>query len=335
MPQDTPVTPHRTRAWRFPSAVALAVAVPLTWLHAQGAIDPTVATRAATLEKQGNRGQATEMLGRYLATAPDDGMAWFELGRFYLLDGRAWHQEGHLGDPDATIYLDFAATAFEQAIRLGFDTARVDRGIVEMDRAVSPIEDAGWTIPPARGALEVPPLPAFVQELGQNLIHSCPNHGVVVTGSDLEAVAAWYTVVVGDRRQDMLLVRPDLYVTDRSYRSRVARMLEADSEAPLKTALAQAAQHRPLCLTPDADDSLADGVAALTPWRLVRVAAPSAPDRASPPLIVLDLLSIEQAGGAPWSAGVLEVYRAAARRNPALCAGVLATIDGAGAPCGR
>ncbi len=317
------------------AVVVAALAAPLIMAHAQGAIDPTVAARAASLERQGNRGQATEMLGRYLATAPDDGLAWFELGRFYLMDGRAWHQEGHIGDPDAAIYLDFAATAFEQAIRLGFDTAKVDRGMVEMDRAVSPIEDAGWTIPPARGALEVPALPGFIQELGRNIVRSCPAHGVVVTGNDLEAVAAWYTVVVVDRRQDMVLVRPDLYASDHRYRVRVARMLDADSGAPLPTALAEAAQHRPLCLTPDADDSLAGGAAVLVPWKLVRVAAPSTPDHDAEALTVLDLLTVERAGGAPWSTGVLEIYRAAARRNPSLCGGTLSTIDGAGAPCGR
>lgn len=311
----------------------MVLATPLTTLVAQGAIDPTVASRAAELERHGSRGQATEMLGRYLATAPDDGRAWFELGRFYLLDGRAWHHEGHVGDPDAAIYLDFAATAFEQAIRLGFDTARVARGMVEMDRAVGPIEEAGWIVPPGRGALDVPPLPAFVQEMGRNLVRSCPSHGVMVTGNDLEAVATWYAVVVGERRQDMVLVRPELYAIDRTYRARVARMLDADSALPLKAVLAVVAVHRALCLTPGADDSLA-GSAPLVAWRLDRVSAAVAPDPTSDPLSLLDLLTVEHAGGAPWSAGVLEVYRAAARRNPALCAGALATIDGAGAPCG-
>ena len=301
---------------------------------AQGAIDPTVATRAVAMERQGARGQATEMLGRYLATAPDDGRAWFELGRFYLLDGRAWHHEGHLGDPDAAIYLDFAATAFEQAIRLGFDTARVVRGMVEMDRAISPIEEAGWIVPQGRGALDVPALPPFVLELGRNLVRSCPAHAIIVTGSDLEAVAAWYTVVVGDRRQDLLLVRPDLYAVDRSYRSRVAKMLESDTAQPLSVALTSASAHRALCLTPGADDSLA-GTATLTPWRLVRVASNTAPDRLAEALTVSDLLTVEHDGGATWVGAVLDVYRAAARRNPALCAGTLAAVDGTGAPCGH
>ena len=78
---------------------------------AQGAIDPNVAPRAAALEREGERPMAIDLLGRYLATAPDDGRAWLQLGRFYLFDARDWHLHGHHGDPDGLLYLDFAATA--------------------------------------------------------------------------------------------------------------------------------------------------------------------------------------------------------------------------------
>src|SRR3712207_2927153 len=81
---------------------------------AQAAIDPNVAPRAAALERSGERRMAIDLLGRYLATAPDDGRAWFQLGRFYLLDAQDWHRRGHTGEPDGLLYLDFAATALEQ-----------------------------------------------------------------------------------------------------------------------------------------------------------------------------------------------------------------------------
>ena len=42
-------------------------------LVAQAAVDPSVAPRAAAMERHGSRVEATERLGRYLATAPDDG----------------------------------------------------------------------------------------------------------------------------------------------------------------------------------------------------------------------------------------------------------------------
>ena len=72
-------------------------------VHAQAAIDPNVAPRAAALERSGERQMAIDLLGRYLDTAPDDGRAWFQLGRFYLLDARDWHLQGHRGDPDGLL----------------------------------------------------------------------------------------------------------------------------------------------------------------------------------------------------------------------------------------
>ena len=89
--------------------------------HGQAAIDPNIAPRAATLEREGERPMAIDLLGQYLATAPDDGSAWLQLGRFYLADERDWHLAGHRGDPDGVLYLDFAATAFEQSIRMSVE----------------------------------------------------------------------------------------------------------------------------------------------------------------------------------------------------------------------
>src|SRR4051812_13042903 len=86
--------------------------------YGQAAIDPNIAPRAAALEREGERPMAIDLLGQYLATAPDDGSAWLQLGRFYLADARDWHLAGHRGDPDGVLYLDFAATAFEQSVRL-------------------------------------------------------------------------------------------------------------------------------------------------------------------------------------------------------------------------
>src|SRR5512143_3597240 len=80
-------------------------------LAGQAAVDPSVAPRAAQMALAGQRTLATEMLGQYLATAPDDGRAWLELGRFYILDSRDWHHRRHLGDPPGSFFLDFAATA--------------------------------------------------------------------------------------------------------------------------------------------------------------------------------------------------------------------------------
>jgi hypothetical protein len=112
--------------------------------EAQGAIDPNVAPRAAALEREGERHMAIDLLGRYLATAPDDGRAWLQLGRFYLYDARDWHAHGHRSQPDGLLYLDFAATALEQSMRLSVDSGLIFRGIVEVERGLVAIETVGW-----------------------------------------------------------------------------------------------------------------------------------------------------------------------------------------------
>src|ERR1044071_7960401 len=132
-------TPPSAMRHRLSSAALISLLLgPLApaWLRGQAAIDPNVAPKAAALERSGERQMAIDLLGRYLATAPDDGRAWFQLGRFYLLDARDWHLQGHRGDPDGLLYLDFAATALDQAIRLEVDSGVVYRGLAELERSV-------------------------------------------------------------------------------------------------------------------------------------------------------------------------------------------------------
>src|SRR3954469_4234375 len=138
--------PMPRRLCRAAAMLVLATALWQDGALAQGAIDPNVAPRAAALERSGERQMAIDLLGRYLATAPDDGRAWFQLGRFYLLDARDWHLQGHRGDPDGLLYLDFAATAFDQAVRLAVDSGVVYRGLAELERSVVVVEDSGWNV---------------------------------------------------------------------------------------------------------------------------------------------------------------------------------------------
>ena len=181
---------------------------------------------------------AIGLLGRYLATAPDDGRAWFQLGRFYLLDARDWHLQGHRGDPDGLLYLDFAATAFDQAVRLSVDSGVVFRGLAELERSVVFLEDSGWSAGAGSGpASDAPPMPPFILELGANLLASCPVGGVLLVGTDLEALSVWYDN--GDlRSREILPLRPALYATDSLYRRRMAEAMETDPGLPIRNALA-------------------------------------------------------------------------------------------------
>ncbi len=288
--------------------------------EAQGAIDPNVAPRAAALEREGERHMAIDLLGRYLATAPDDGRAWLQLGRFYLYDARDWHAHGHRSEPDGLLYLDFAATALEQSMRLSVDSGLIFRGIVEVERGLVAIETVGWA--EARTATRrdhEPRIPPYVLELGENLLASCPSGGVLLTGGDLEALAVWYGSVERPSL-DVLPIRPDLYATDSAYRERMARAMGVDAGLPVQRALGDVAPRRTLCLSPSADSA---AVPALTwaPYRLVRISRPagSGPEALS----VTELLKATRQSSSPWVMDVRGVYDRAAAHNLILCSSLL------------
>jgi hypothetical protein len=289
-------------------------------LAAQGAVDPSVAPRAAQLARAGDRSGATEMLGRYLATAPDDGAAWLQLGSVYLLDTREWHRTGHGGDPDGALLLDFAAAALDQALRLPTDSGTLLRAMVELDRGVMRIEATGWS--GAVGSTADPPAdpPAYVLEVGRNLLNSCPAGGVLVVGTDLEAVGTWAAAQGGGMRDDLVLLIPVRYAEDSLYRSRMAQALDLPSAPPLAEALTQAAARRPVCLSPTTDSADAPAQP-LAPLRLVRTTGGTMP--VGGPLSVMSLAATHRARPNAVSSEAAAVYVSAARFNPLLCASVL------------
>lgn len=310
----------RIGACRAGVVTLLASAALAAPLHPQAAIDPNVAPRAAALDREGQRQMAIDLLGRYLATAPDDGRAWLQLGRFYLYDAREWHLRGHGGDPDGLLYLDFAATALEQSIRLSVDSGQIFRGLAEVERAMILLEDSAWT--PSRyfqARPMVPEMPPYLLELGANLLTSCPAGGVLLTGTDLETLSVWYGSL--DRPAlNLVTFRPDLYATDSLYRRRVAESMGVDPALPVQRALEAVASRRPLCLSPGTDSAAAP-VLAWAPFRLVRVSRPAPPDAEA--LTVNELLKASRQTASPWVMDVRRVYDSAARHNLLLCSSLL------------
>jgi len=292
---------------------------------AQAAVDPSVAPRAAAMARDGGRVEATEMLGRYLATAPDDGAAWLELGRFYLLDSRAWHEDGHDGDPSGSLFLDLAATALDESLRLPTDSGRLLRALVEVDRSSLALEQGGWnaSLASASSARNVEP-PPYVVEAGRNLVSSCPIGGVLVTGSDLEAVGVWSIVLRGHDRADLVLFLPGLYGSDSLYRVHMAQVLQIDAVLPTAEALTRTAANRPVCLAPDADSSVTPHTA-LLPLRLVRVAGPIGALDPSP-LSVIELTTAWRSRPEGLVREVAGLYLEAARSNRVLCASLLSPL---------
>jgi hypothetical protein len=292
---------------------------------AQAAVDPSVAPRAAAMANSGGRVEATEMLGRYLATAPDDGAAWLELGRFYLLDSREWHQNGHVGDPSGSLFLDLSATALDESLRLPTDSGRLLRALVEVDRSALALEQGGWSASQATGVLaRSVEAPAYVVEAGRNLVHSCPMGGVLVTGSDLEAVGVWSIVLRSSDRADLVLFLPGQYTTDSVYRVHMAQTLQIEAVLPVSEALTRTAARRPVCLGPAVDSTVAPHTT-LTPVRMVRVAGPvSATDPS--PLSIIELTTAWRSTPAGLVREVADLYFEAARSNRLLCASLLSPL---------
>lgn len=300
-------------------SVGLLAALPLT---AQAAVDPSIAPRAMELARHGERIQATEMLGRYLATAPDDGGAWRALGWFYLLDSREWHRRGHTGDPPGALFLDFAVAALDQALRAATDSARLLRATVERDRALLGVEQGGWIATRATFAYSTVVIaPGYLREVGRNLVASCPIGGVLVTGTELEATAVWSVVLASRERGDLLLLLPLQYGEDSVYRHAMAAALEVSPALPVAEALGDAARRRPVCLTPGVPQGSAPTLP-LTPVRLVRVAGVIGPIAADP-LSIIELLQAELGRPNPVAAEVLAIYERAAGANPLLCTTLL------------
>ncbi len=328
------MTPFRTPHF---GATALAIGLLAHWpvgtLAAQGAINPIAAPHAADLARAGEREAAKTYLGQYLARSTDDPKAWLQLGRFYLADAVQWHMRGHIDDPDASILLDFAATALDQTIRLQEDSGAVLRGFAEAGRDLLLIEEFGWegVRGQRRVAIDLPPM---VVELGKNLVASCPRGGVILTGDPLETVSVWFATLEMGTRPDLLPVLPSLWATDSRYRAKMAQSLGVDSSVAIQRALGLVAARRPICLAPLADEAaMPEGPR--TAVRLVMVTGPMTP--ATPEYLAFTaFLAAERSSGSIWVPEVLRIYQVAARSNPLLCQSVFAQMgDKPVGACGR
>lgn len=320
---------------RFVAFLALASApVPVgaqTPVGQTGAAAASVRRDADALLRQGERAAATDLLGRWLAEHPSDGRTWFQLGTIYFADAQRWHREGHRRDPEGFLLLEFAGAAFEQSQQLLADSGTVYRVLVAAEQAVLRIEDAGWVEAMVGQSLaaEQLPLPPVLVELGQNLVASCPVGGVLVAGSLVETAAVWGTRLASSSRDDLMLLRPDLYSWDARYRVRMAEALGVPLDLELPAALAVVATRRPVCLTP-AVDSITAPALAWRPLHLVLASMPTAED----PAVALSVHQLALTGhaGSVWTAAARDVYDLAARRNRSLCQTLLAAGDTPGLP---
>jgi hypothetical protein len=174
-------------------------------------------------------------------------------------------------------------------------------------------------------------MPAFILELGANLLSSCPAGGVLLLGSDLEALSVWYDNL-GLRTREIVPISPARYATDSLYRRRMAEAMGIDARLPVRRALEEVASRRPLCLTPGADSAAAPALA-WTPFRLSRVsrAVPPGPEALS----VTELLEATRQGTSVWVRDVRKVYDDAVRFNTLLCSSFLPVFGDSPPPACR
>jgi hypothetical protein len=322
-----------------PTALSLTLAVWAAVLPAQSTpvggnagANATAVLRAEALLREGRRADAKLLLGQHLATAPNDGRAWFALGRIQLGDAQAWHREGHPTEGSGIPLIEFATSAFDQAHHLMADSASVYLVLAIVERTTSRIERLGWTTAMESAvAPEEVPLPPVLRELGRNLMGSCPAGGVLVTGSLVETAAVWGVRLAADGHDDgLVLIRPDLYAFDTEYRGQMATAIGADPELALPAALVRASARRPVCLTPTVD-SITSAALDWHPVRLVLAAGRIATGE-TPRDLSVHLLARTGLAGSVLSEAARDVYDLAARRNRTLCQSLFARSDAQGLP---
>ncbi|HEX6434867.1 MAG TPA: hypothetical protein VFZ87_11520, partial [Gemmatimonadales bacterium] len=162
-------------------------------------------------------------------------------------------------------------------------------------------------------------------------LSSCPAGGVLLVGSDLEALSIWYDNL-DLRSREILPIRPDRYATDSIYRRRMAEAMGIDPALPVRSALQDVASRRTLCLTPSADSAAAPALN-WKPFRLTRVSRPvtNGPDALS----LTELLQATRQGSSVWVRDVRHVYDSAARFNALLCSSFLPVFGDAPPPACR
>jgi hypothetical protein len=200
------------------------------------------------------------------------------------------------------------------------DSGVIFRGIVEAERGLVAIEAVGWAeARTVSGSERAPRIPPYLLELGENLLASCPAGGVLLTGSDLEALSVWYGSMERPSL-DVLPIRPDLYATDSVYRERMARAMGVDPALPVQRALGDVAPRRTLCLSPSTDSAAVPALS-WAPHRLVRIS--KAPTSGPEAMSITELLKAARQSGSPWVTDVRSVYDRAAAHNLLLCSSLL------------
>jgi hypothetical protein len=255
-----------------------------------------------------------------------DGPAWLVLGRAYLRLAHDAHRSP--ADTAATrAVLDTADAAFIRAAALlepaGADSARVLRIGGWSARSRLAWEARGLKAGPDDWG-PLPPdlrLPAVLEELGENLLRACPQHGVLLTAAEPDSYAAWYMRFVRGLRPDVVVMPLAAWRKDSLFAVRLERDLKLPPRTSEDRRLAALAKRRPVCVSmaferpPDTRGRVK--------WEarpLLWVAGPvAAGDRVPPRDFVFAALGAALDERDPWAEPALALYARAVRTSHALC----------------
>lgn len=259
--------------------------------------------------------------------------AWLRVGRAYVRLAHEYH--AHRAPPDTTwarALLDTADQAFARAAQLGAGTSRGDsartfRVFTWGERAV-----LGWELGGVEAAArawgtlpEDLRLAPVLEELGENLLRSCPRGGVLLTAHEADSHAAAYMRFARGLRPDLVIAPLAVWRSDSVWRGRVARELKLPPLSPREEGedawLRALAAHRPVCASMGLERA-PDGRSRIR-WQarpLLWVAGPDVKeDRVPPRDFVFAALRMALDEHAAWARPALELYRRAAAETPGLC----------------
>ncbi len=270
-----------------------------------------------------------------------DPRAALAVARAYLARWEAVRAtRGPIDTVAARVARDSADDALAQAVAMfgapgtspAGDSARVLRVAEWSARALD-----AWTAKGLGAGTEVwGPLPSdlrltpVLEELGENLLRTCPQDGILLTGSGADFLAAWYMRFARGLRPDLVVMPLSLWEENDAFRARAARDLRLGRDADRGRVVEALAERRPVCASMGLEAP--PGRLHWHAWPLVWVAGPHSKDKGvSPDDFVFAALELGIAGGDPWAESALAIYNRAAGVTPALCA-ALAVFQVSGTP---
>ncbi|HLZ46228.1 MAG TPA: hypothetical protein VKQ05_11180, partial [Gemmatimonadales bacterium] len=158
-------------------------------------------------------------------------------------------------------------------------------------------------------------LPPVLEELGENLLRACPQHGILFTAGDVDTQAAWYLRFSRGLRPDLTIVPFDRWRGDSVLRGRLLRELKTRDAS-----IQGLSRSHPICASMAFEHPPDERTVKWNRRPLVWVIGKETKaDRVSPEDFVFAALRQAVDEHETWTAPAVAVYRRAAANFGALC----------------